>query len=486
MLALVEAGIEFRAVFADTGWEAPETYAYLDLLRTRIGPIDVVRAASKGDGSEPSAMVDRIRYRAGFPARMQRWCTSELKIEPLRAYHDALGVETVSAVGIRADESSSRSRMVELDDDSEWGGWIWRPLLRWSVEDVLEIHRRHGVPVNPLYQRGHDRVGCYPCIFARKEEIRLVADHAPDRITQIRELEQEATKLRAERNAATPGRYSYEVASFFQTRTRDGGSMPIDDVVAWSRTARGGKLPLLLDVPTGGCFRWGLCEKPTEPREVVVKTEEIEMGRAENTLSENDEVCTPASIYNPVVECLGQIGLDPCSHPESSVPAACRIYLPRYTTDPEPPPHTRWFSTDEYDYAFGDGLVQFSWEGCGLVWFNPPYSELPDEKGRPSWLGKFVSEVDEGVGFIPVRTASDWWQRYIPQCGALTFLRKRVVHENIYAKKETKKYKVGDPIEEAAAFSQALIYVGPRIDLWVPFARERFGWTLPLELRGRA
>lgn len=62
MLALRESGIEFRAVFADTGWEAPETYAYLDLLRERIGPIDVVRAASKGDGSEPSAMVDRILF----------------------------------------------------------------------------------------------------------------------------------------------------------------------------------------------------------------------------------------------------------------------------------------------------------------------------------------------------------------------------------------------------------------------------------------
>ena len=44
ILALREAEIPARHVFADTGWEAPETYEYLDLLRARLGiTIDVVR-----------------------------------------------------------------------------------------------------------------------------------------------------------------------------------------------------------------------------------------------------------------------------------------------------------------------------------------------------------------------------------------------------------------------------------------------------------
>jgi 3'-phosphoadenosine 5'-phosphosulfate sulfotransferase (PAPS reductase)/FAD synthetase len=34
MLALIEAKLEFRAVFADTGWEHQITYDYLDMLRT--------------------------------------------------------------------------------------------------------------------------------------------------------------------------------------------------------------------------------------------------------------------------------------------------------------------------------------------------------------------------------------------------------------------------------------------------------------------
>jgi len=277
MLALREADLPFRAVFADTGWEAPETYRYLDTLRSKIGPIDVV-------GVE-GGMVARAVNRAGFPGRMQRWCTRELKIEPLRAYHDRVeqetGVETVSVLGIRAEESTKRALMKPLEDEPpgprQWGGWIWRPLLGWSVQDVIEIHRRHGVPMNPLYHRGHDRVGCYPCIFARKEEIRLLP---PERVDEIERLEQQITDLRAQRNAehevARPTiertlvwqainggppkpRYTHERASFFQTQRQ--GFEGIRAVVEWSRTERGGKqFSILQPVPTGGCMRWGTCE----------------------------------------------------------------------------------------------------------------------------------------------------------------------------------------------------------------------------------
>lgn len=254
LLALREAGIDHRAVFADTGWEAPETYEYLDLLRHRLSlNIDVVGV--------PGGMTSRVAHRAGFPGRLQRWCTQELKIEPLRAYHDALGEEdTVNAVGVRAEESARRATLQEIEDDVLWGGWVWRPLLQWSVEDVLRIHSRHGISVNPLYQRGHDRVGCYPCIYAGKQEIALVAAHAPDRIDEIERLERDMTALRATRNEASPGRYAHPQATYFQVRH---GVEPqgIRDVVTWARTTRGGRqLPLLAEPPRGGCIRWGLCD----------------------------------------------------------------------------------------------------------------------------------------------------------------------------------------------------------------------------------
>lgn len=281
-----------RFVFADTGWEHEDTYAYLVMLRARLGiQIDVVRAASGG-------MVPAIRARARFPGRMQRWCTKELKLEPLRDYHNRLigtdphHTDSVNVMGIRANESARRSTMPEWEFDDEWDGYLWRPLIGWLIEDVLAIHRRHGVPVNPLYQRGHDRVGCYPCIYAAKDEIRLVAENSPERIDLIRELETFCTDERATRNEEEPGRYKHPTASFFQTRSGrrievcethgdgehgdgsacvikrklvDAPPMQIDEIVAWSRTDHGGKqMPMFAPAPRGGCMRWGICDMPTE------------------------------------------------------------------------------------------------------------------------------------------------------------------------------------------------------------------------------
>src|SRR5690606_26764337 len=112
-----------------------------------------------------------------------------------------------------------------------------------------------------------DRVGCFPCIFANKNELRLLAERAPERIEEIAALEEELTALRRARNDEQPGRYTTDRASFFQGR-RDGvlGIAPsVRDVVTWARTDRGGRqLPLFEAGAQGGCLRWGLCEQPPE------------------------------------------------------------------------------------------------------------------------------------------------------------------------------------------------------------------------------
>lgn len=269
ILALRESGIPARYVFADTGWEAQETYDYLGLLESRLG-ITIARVGA------PGGMVAKILQRAGFPARKQRWCTPELKVHLVRGHHDEImvreGVDTISVVGIRAEESDDRAKMATFGYDDLWGGYVWRPMLDATIADILALHHRHGVPVNPLYLKGFSRVGCNPCIYATKEEIELTAQHFPERIDQIRTLESECDRLRAERNAVTPGRYAHPEATFFQAKMAERyvagkpvyKAMRIDDVVAWSRTSRGGRqLKIIREEPQGGCFRWGMCEPPT-------------------------------------------------------------------------------------------------------------------------------------------------------------------------------------------------------------------------------
>jgi len=236
ILALREAEIPARYVFADTGWEAPETYQYLDDLRRILEiTIDVV--------GHPGGMLQRIKEKNDFPGKLKRWCTQDLKITPLRVYHDAIeatGCDTINAVGVRAEESVSRSKMEEWQDDPKWGGFMWRPLISWKVADVIEIHKRHGVPMNPLYHAGFSRVGCYPCIFAQKDEIRLIADRSPKRIDLIRAMEEDqqaryAARCEAKGTVAKPHGKRY-----FSERGPKGLDAGIDAVVAWSSTDRGG------------------------------------------------------------------------------------------------------------------------------------------------------------------------------------------------------------------------------------------------------
>lgn len=247
-LAMREAGLDFTMAFADTGWESPVTYEHLDYLETKLGKIHRVKADMQ--------MVGQIRHRKGFPSRMQRWCTRKLKIEPLRAFHDSLGDDTVNVAGIRGSESATRAAMPECEDDDKWGGWVWRPIIRWTVPMVLDIHHRHGVEVNPLYRDGHNRVGCYPCIYANKGDIRLVADNSPGRIEEIRQLEAEMSEVRG------------EATTFFQAKNPKLGIVDIDRVVAWARTPHGNTKRQLdiLPPPNGGCFRWGMCDPPDEPK----------------------------------------------------------------------------------------------------------------------------------------------------------------------------------------------------------------------------
>ncbi len=246
-LHLRELGIEHERVFADTGWESPVTYDYLRGELTRVlGPI---REVSSG-----LTLPELVRSKAMFPSRMRRFCTVELKVKPLAAYVRSLEIEAVNGVGIRSAESEARAKMPEWEWNETFDCDVWRPILSWSEDDVVAIHKRHGLAPNPLYLRGSSRVGCWPCIFAQKEEIRRLAEVDPSRVDEIRTLESELTE------AARARRGPQEMRSFFQAKADRTGQWPIDKVVEWSRTSRGGRQLEMFHDPHDGCVRWGLCE----------------------------------------------------------------------------------------------------------------------------------------------------------------------------------------------------------------------------------
>jgi 3'-phosphoadenosine 5'-phosphosulfate sulfotransferase (PAPS reductase)/FAD synthetase len=289
-LWLREQGIPFRAVFFDTGWESPITYDYLRDVLPGAFSVEIearqtlpVMTAEREQAAvafeqtwfdgKPTAMVRWIIHKAMFPSAVKsRWCTQYLKLETARtvtreiiAAHPVTSANgiPVSVVGVRAEESAARRDLpeVEMGDDA----FVWRPLISWSTAEVVEIHKRNGIPLNPLYAtRGVGRVGCWPCIGAGKLEIRAIAQHDPKRIDMIEALERLVGQFAVERTngiATAP--------AFFQLGTRNSEGKrpctPIREMVKWARTKRGGKVVDDREIdPFTSCTALGLCDLPGE------------------------------------------------------------------------------------------------------------------------------------------------------------------------------------------------------------------------------
>ncbi len=259
-LHLRELGLECRRVFSDTGWEHPDTYEYLDYLEGKLGKIDRVAGAL--------GFADLVRKKGMFPGRLHRFCTTELKVKPIQKYLEAIDDEVINVVGIRAAESEARSKLEEYEWSDGFDCWVWRPLIRWTEDEVIAIHKRHDIKPNPLYLKGATRVGCFPCLYARKSELRLVAELWPERIEQIRALEKEAAETataRYEARGETFETLGYNPPTMFTHRENGRVVMfPIDDAVEWAKTSHGGRQYQLFNEDSrDGCVRWGLCE--TEP-----------------------------------------------------------------------------------------------------------------------------------------------------------------------------------------------------------------------------
>lgn len=280
-LWLREQGIEHVRVFMDTGWEHPDLYAHLDYLEHLLGPIvrlsptlpvlpiDVlpeVEAIEALVGASPSAFVRWCVKKGMFPSRMRRWCTQQLKVFPFLAWCEEQDDDIVNIVGIRAEESAARAGLPEREPMSGAAHVeVWRPLLRWTEQQVIDIHTRHGLRPCSLYLRGATRVGCWPCIMSNKSELEMLG-RDDRRVEAIRRLEALASIMAARRDKPPVGMFQAPMPERSGDGTPSYPPWPIDRVLEWSRTARGGRQMRLggFTQADAGCTRWGLCDLGTE------------------------------------------------------------------------------------------------------------------------------------------------------------------------------------------------------------------------------
>lgn len=144
--------------------------------------------------------------------------------------------------------------------------------------------------------------------------------------------------------------------------------------------------------------------------------------------SESNEHLTPSDLLFDVVECLGDIDLDPCSNSHES---------------PNVPAKYHFTSED-------DGLTK-TW--FGKIFMNPPYG---DE--IKNWANKLDEEItahhlEEAIALVAARTDTEWWKTLTKQCCGLCLINGRL------------KF-VKDTNKSNATFPSAILYFGERFDIF--------------------
>lgn len=235
LLCIEFFGQDFIPVFCDTQHEHPITYQYLEYLEqvangpkiqtltSKIG----IALKRKGIESTGNVFLDLVKFKNRFPSAKARFCTEWLKIVPttyfLETTYPAKKWKRYIFQGLRREESKARSTRQEFEKGFFENSITVNPILHLSREQVFEQLEFYGISPNPLYALGFDRVGCFPCILARKDELALLPEWAWIKL--------------AEWEKATQRTW------FFDSKLSNSKGKRLSSLAAvkeWSRTSRGG------------------------------------------------------------------------------------------------------------------------------------------------------------------------------------------------------------------------------------------------------
>lgn len=279
LLAIERQPDNLQAVFADTGNEHEQTYDYVRYLEQATGvPIRWVRAdftsqiehkreyvltkwsekgVAQADIDRAAAaltptgnpFLDLCIWKGRFPSSQAAFCSKELKRNPIinevqKPLIDA-GHDVISWQGVRRDESLRRSLLSENELKQTYPNgaemWNYRPIIDWTAQDCFNMHKKHGIKHNPLYEQGMGRVGCMPCINCRKDELLEISKRFPEAIERITEWEK-SVKAASKRNGATFFAATTSNLDISEEAKAEWLSMQnIHEQVEWSKTSYGGK-----------------------------------------------------------------------------------------------------------------------------------------------------------------------------------------------------------------------------------------------------
>jgi len=136
-------------IFLDTGHHFPETLAYRDVVRRRLGLTDVRTIRADDAERDPDATLWQFDTDA---------CCGLRKVEPLQA---AISEFDALISGRKSSHGALRRFMPRIEAVD--GLIKVDPIADWSPEQVEEAFEALDLPRHPLIAHGYRSVGCQPC-----------------------------------------------------------------------------------------------------------------------------------------------------------------------------------------------------------------------------------------------------------------------------------------------------------------------------------
>lgn len=186
-----------RIVFADTGAEWPETYAYVHVFSEWLERNHRLCVEWVSVGS----LEDYCRGLDVIPARVNRFCTRIFKQEAIARWRvEFQDADTVECIGFAADEAH-RADSPRLSEEI---AGIERPTLRFPlIEGGIDrvgcgqLILKHCLEVPP-------KSGCWCCSFQRVGDWRRLWRDHPGLFEKAMQMEEAANARRLEKNPDAP------------------------------------------------------------------------------------------------------------------------------------------------------------------------------------------------------------------------------------------------------------------------------------------
>lgn len=156
--------IPIKVFTLETGRLFPETYyvwnrtleIYQQPIHAYFPQSDLLQdmVAKKG----PNSFYESVENR--------KECCYIRKIEPLKR---ALAGNEIWITGIRAEQSTNREGMEDLEWDEGNQMIKFHPIFDWTLDDVKQYIKENNIVYNTLHDKGFPSIGCAPCTRAVRE-----------------------------------------------------------------------------------------------------------------------------------------------------------------------------------------------------------------------------------------------------------------------------------------------------------------------------